>query len=262
MDPRKISELEPFLKEHHLQPKISLSQNFLIDTNILKKIVKAANLQGDEEVLEIGPGPGALTKTLIEENHCVTAIEIDKNYANLLNETIQSYNLKVIHQDFLEFIPNKKYVVVANIPYHISTKIIYHLVDHIQFYSRIFLTVQKQFAERILTLKPSNATSIFIDYYFEASICFTISKNCFYPKPKDPSVVLCLIPKNKNALVDEKEFFDFVQFLFHEKRKMIRSILKDPILTDKRPEALQVIDFIELYLFLKKQNKVLIPKKE
>ncbi len=256
MDPRKLSELDPFLRERDLRPKKSLSQNFLVDANVLRKIVKTADLTPQDEVLEIGPGPGGLTKTLIEGGATVTAVEIDKRYANLLAQTIDSPKLTVICEDFLEFTPLKTFAVVANIPYHISSPLIEKLVENISKYSKIFLTVQKDFADRILCKKPSNAFSIFIELYFKASIAFTISKDCFYPKPTIPSVLLSLIPKEKLPLEDPKEFILFVRHLFQHRRKMIRSILGLPDITDARPEALKLENFIQLYVLLKEQNRL------
>ncbi len=256
MDPRKISELDPFLKEKGLRPKKSLSQNFLIDANVLKKIVKTAEIQENDAVLEIGPGPGGLTKTLIEAGAVVTAVEIDKNYAASLPVTINNPHLKVICNDFLNFVPDKHYIVVANIPYHISSPIIEKLVEHLDHYSKIFLTVQKEFAERILCKKPSNAFSIFLEFFFDAKINFTISKDCFYPKPKDPSALLALIPKASLPLDDPKSFIAFVRLLFAHRRRMVRAILGLPDLTEARPEALKLQDFIQLYVLLKKQGRL------
>jgi 16S rRNA (adenine1518-N6/adenine1519-N6)-dimethyltransferase len=256
VDPRKLSELDPFLKERGLKPKRSLSQNFLIDANVLRKIVKTAEVSEKDQVLEIGPGPGGLTKTLIEEGAFVTAIEIDKKYAELLPIVIKSPNLKVLCKDFLEFTPTSPYLVVANIPYHISSPIIEKLAEHIQFFPKIFLTVQKEFAERLLCKKPSSASSIFIDFYFDASISFTISKECFYPKPKVPSALLSLISKKTLPLPDSKLFIAFVKHLFRHRRKMIKSILGLPDLTEARPESLNLEKFIELFLFLQKDNRL------
>ncbi len=251
MDPRKLSELDPFLKGSGLSPKKSLSQNFLVDMNVLKKIVKTAEIKPGDSVLEIGPGPGGLTLTLIEAGAEVTAIEIDKNYASKLSETINSPHLKVICEDFLRYTPAKEAIVVANIPYHISTPIIEKLTEHRELFSRIFLTVQKDFAERILTKGKSNAFSIFIDFYFEASIPFTISKDCFYPKPTIASVLLSLKPRKTLPVKDPEAFITFTRLLFQKRRKMIRSILGDPSLTSARPESLQTKDLIQLYLSLK-----------
>ena len=256
MDPRKLSELDPFLRERDLRPKKSLSQNFLIDANVLRKIVKTANLASNESVLEIGPGPGGLTKTIIEAGNSVTAVEIDKNYAAELPRTINNQLLKVIAADFLQFTPTETYVVISNIPYHISSPIIEKLVEYRNHYLRIYLTVQKDFAERILCLKPSNAFSIFINFYFEASIAFTISKDCFYPKPKIPSVLLTLIPRTQLPVQDPAEFILFVRHLFKHRRKMIRSILALPDLTEARPEAFQLKEFIQLYVLLKEQGRL------
>lgn len=256
MDPRKLSELDPFLKEKGLKPKKSLSQNFLIDANVLKKIVRTAEILPNDRVLEIGPGPGGLTKTLLEAGALVTAVEIDKKYAELLPLHISSSNLTVICKDFLEFTPSTSYTVVANIPYHISTPIIEKLADHIELFPKIFLTVQKEFAERMICKKPSSASSIFIDFYFEASISFTISKDCFYPKPNVPSALLTLFSRKKLPLSNPKIFIAFVRHLFQHRRKMIKSILKSPDLTEARPESLNLEKFIELFLFLEKANRL------
>ena len=259
MDPRRLSELTPFLREHGLIPKKSLSQNFLIDANIVKKIVKTANLHPEDAVLEIGPGPGGLTKTLLEAGAKVVAIELDGRYASLLPQTLQHNNLTVIHMDFLKFIPSSPMTVIANIPYHITSPIIARLAEYSHLFPKIFLTVQKDMAERILAKKGSkqnNAFAIFVDFFFTPTIVFTIGKDCFYPKPKVNSALLSLIPKKEHLLSNPKPFFAFVRLLFQQKRKMIRSTLKNPNLTDLRPEMLGLEDFIHLFSFLKKENKL------
>ncbi len=256
MDPRKLSELEPFLRLNELTPKKSLSQNFLIDANVLKKIVKVAEVEKDEHILEIGPGPGALTKTLIESEAFVLAVEIDKNYASKLSQTISDPKLKVECSDFLTFEPDTNFKIVANIPYHISTDIVERIAQLRDFYKAAYLTVQKDFAERILCKKPYNAFSLFVELFFDAKLCFTISKDCFYPKPKVPSALLSLITKKTLPVEDPFELVKFIRFLFKKRRKMIRSILEMPELGDARPEAMSLEKITELYKFLKSQNKL------
>ncbi len=260
MDPRKLSELEPFLRINELTPKKSLSQNFLIDANVLRKIVKVADIKENDNVLEIGPGPGALTQTLIETHANVLAIEIDKNYANRLQETINSERLKVTCLDFLKFQPTQIYKICANIPYHISTDIVEKIAENRDFFSAAFLTVQKDFAERILCKKPYNAFSLFVELFFDAKISFTISKDCFFPKPKVPSALLCLITKKQLPIEEPFELVNFIRFLFKKRRKMIRSILAMPELGDQRPESMSLEKITELYNLLKKLNK--LPPKE
>ncbi len=260
MDPRKLSELEPFLRINELAPKKSLSQNFLIDANVLRKIVKVADVKENEAVLEIGPGPGALTKTLIEANANVVAIEIDKNYAGRLQETINDPRLKVECLDFLKFQPKQIFKICANIPYHISTDIVEKIAENREYFSSAFLTVQKDFAERILCKKPYNAFSLFVELFFDAKISFTISKDCFYPKPKVPSALLSLITKKELPVEDPFELVNFIRFLFKKRRKMIRSILEMPELGDQRPESMSLEKITELYKFLKKIDK--LPQKE
>ena len=216
MDPRNPSELLPFLKGDGLWPKKSLSQNFLIDANVLRKIVRTAGVTEGSDVLEIGPGPGALTKTLLESGAHVTAVEIDQRFATRLPPHPR---LTVIQADFLSYIPTKPALVVANIPYHITSPIIAHLATFASLWKGIYLTVQKDMAERIMAKKGSrdnNAFAIFTQFYFTPRIAFSIPSHCFYPKPKVASALLSLTP-HEQPLSDPAPFFAFVRLLFQQK---------------------------------------------
>src|SRR5690349_13416749 len=144
MDPRKPSELIPFLRKRELLPKKSLSQNFLVDPNVLKKIVEVASVKEGETILEIGPGPGCLTRALLEKNCKVIAVEKDQRFVSLLGEIFSNeQHLSVIHHDFLTYSITEPVKVVANIPYHITAPILEHLADFLPLLSSVILVVQK-----------------------------------------------------------------------------------------------------------------------
>lgn len=250
MDPRKLSELHPFLREHNLAPKRTLSQNFLIDANILRKIVETANVQPGEPVLEIGPGPGGLTKTLIEKGASVLAIEKDRNFAKLLPTILPNEPLTVVEADILDYPFQKPMKIVANIPYHITSPIITRLAEYPHLFTEIYLTVQKDMALRMFAIpgRENNAFAIFVAYHFHTKLHFDISPSCFYPKPKVLSSLISLTTRTDKPFLDSKPFFELVDLCFQKRRKMIRAIIRHPKVTSEaRPEDLTLDEFFTLY---------------
>lgn len=222
------SELLRFLNENSLRPKKALSQNFLIDGNIVKKILSSANIKENDRVLEIGPGVGVLTEALLAKNAYVTAIEKDKKLFEHLKR-FNSPRLTLYNEDFLEFHLEKlkgDFKVVSNLPYSVASLIIMKLVKY-HCFSKMALMVQKEVAKRYVA-KNKNERGFFyyfLSFYADYEIAFEISRNCFYPRPKVDSAVL-LITLKVPPKVDENGFFEMLNRLFCHKRKMIRSIIK------------------------------------
>jgi 16S rRNA (adenine1518-N6/adenine1519-N6)-dimethyltransferase len=273
------SELQKFLSEHDLHAKKSSSQNFLIDGNIVRKIVKEAAVTSDDVVIEIGPGPGALTEGLLETGCLLIAIEKDSTLAPLLNR-LQTHppRLEVYNDDILEFPleevlrtklkKGKKAKVVANLPYHITTPILAKLVKMTSLLSDIIVMVQKELAERLVAVKGTknySSFTIFLEYYSRIHYAFTVDANCFYPKPSVQSSIVHLSTISPPDIPEPDAFFILLRKAFQQRRKMLRSSLKSLYSSDKieesltqlslnvqvRPEQLSLEEFIQLYLLLR-----------
>jgi 16S rRNA (adenine1518-N6/adenine1519-N6)-dimethyltransferase len=254
------NELLSFLDQIDAAPKKGLSQNFLIDGNILRKIVHAAAIEKDDRVLEIGPGPGALTQELLKAQARVVAIEKDHKFARALHRLQIDGRLEVHEADFLTFpiaerlrgyAPMK---VVANLPYNITTPIIERLCEHSSLFSSAWVMVQKEVAERIVAkpgTKEMSSLTIFLRTYCESRIALKVSRHCFLPAPKVDS---CVIQLNfhKPAMNDPHSFLSMVRRAFQQRRKMLRSTLQirqEPF-ASLRPEALSFEDWLALYELL------------
>ena len=270
------SELQAFLKERGIHAKKGLSQNFLIDGNIVQKIVDTASVAKDDFIIEIGPGPGALTEALLAKEAFVTAIETDTLFATALQrlQTVEN-RLEVICCDVLKFplldflqSHSKKFKVVANLPYHITTSILTRLLPLYRSIESLTIMVQKEFADRMVAAKNTSEYSsftVFLQFYATVEKSFTVSPNCFYPRPKvQSSVVHCqLHPPRLEANIDA--FFQLTRTAFGKRRKMLRVSLKDLYEIDKieqalvkmgyptttRPEELSMNDFISFFDLLR-----------
>ncbi len=246
-----------------------LGQHFLNNIYIAKKIVDFANING-ESVIEIGAGKGMLTRQLSKYAHIIYAIEIDKRYAEKLIEKNLS-NVQVINVDFLEFdlSPYAGSVIVGNIPYNITTKIIEKLVKDRKNISRAILTIQKEYGERLLALPGTpeySSITCYVNYYFKVLKGFNIQPKFFTPKPRVNSIVIGLFHRETPFLIDdETEFFDLIKGIFRYRRKTLKNALfnhlgfvPENLKTDlllKRPEDLELKDFYKLYLKLKSKEE-------
>lgn len=243
-----------------------LGQNFLYDPSILKRIVQAAELDAEDLVVEIGPGPGRLTKMLAERVKKVIAIELDENLFRKLKSELAEYkNVELIHGDALKYsyenLPEFK--VVANIPYYITTPIIFRLIDARKNLESMTLTVQKEVAERIVATpggKDYGVLSIMVQYYAKPSLKFIIPKEAFRPVPKVDSAVIHIkiLARPSVDVENDKNFFRTVKTAFSQRRKMLSNSLKsmrgdvkewldkagiDP---NRRPETLSIEEFARL----------------
>lgn len=222
-----LSELIPFLKEQKIKPKKGLSQNFLIDPNIVKKMVAIADVRDGEVVMEIGPGPGILTKGLLGTGARVYAVEIDGFWAKEL-ERLQNGRLRVIQSDILKFqmeeLPGD-IKVIGNLPYHITTPILEKLF--FRPFKSITVMVQKEVGQRMMAKvgsKDFGSLSLFVQYHTQIMGSFLVPPGCFYPKPKVDSMVLCL-EKKENPCANEEFLFGFIRKAFQKRRKMICNTL-------------------------------------
>ncbi len=215
-------------------------QNFLVDANILNKIVDSADIQKDDCIIEIGPGIGTLTQYLAERAGQVAAVEIDKNLIPILEETLSGYkNVTVINEDILKTDINKlaeernqgkPVKVIANLPYYITTSIIMGLFESHVPLSSITVMVQKEVADRMQSgpgSKDYGVLSLAVQYYARPEILMNVSPSCFMPKPKVGSAVIRLV-KYKELPVkveNERKLFAIIRAAFNQRRKTLANAL-------------------------------------
>jgi 16S rRNA (adenine1518-N6/adenine1519-N6)-dimethyltransferase len=222
------------LRQYDLRPHKGLGQNFLQDESALQKIVAVADLQPADAVLEIGPGLGSLTRHLSLASHSVVAVELDQNLFPALNSVLAPYaNVRLVHGDILELNPAElmnasDYVVVANIPYYITSAVIRHLLGSTSRPRRIVLTVQREVAERICA-GPGDMSllALSVQVHGKPSIAKTIPAEAFYPTPKvDSSVVkIDIYPEPVIPSAWLNAFFRLAKAGFGQKRKTLRNSL-------------------------------------
>ena len=230
----KFLETHALLKKYSIRPKKSLGQNFLVEPAGLRKVLTAAELQGDEQVLEIGAGLGSLTVLLAQTARDVVAIEIDQKLFPALQEALAPYeNVKTIHGDILNLdldglLHDQDFVVVANIPYYITSAIIRKLLEANKRPSRMILTIQKEVAERIIARDGKmSLLALSVQVYGKPELVATIPAGAFYPAPDVDSAVLKLTLYEK-PLIQEQNldlFFKLAQAGFSQKRKTLRNSL-------------------------------------
>lgn len=270
-----LSELIAFLNEHEARPKKSLSQNFLVDPNILKKIVQTAQIQPGDAVLEIGPGPGALTAALLNAGARVFAVEMDTLFASQLprfqtpDERLEVFEADFLKFDLLRLPPSLK--VVANLPYHITAPILEKICEHSSRFTSLTLMVQKEVADRMAASSGSKqfgSLTVFLQFHAAVGRPFTVPPGCFYPRPKVDSAVIRL-DFRKSPDVDQAPFFSLVRQAFQQRRKMITTSIQKlyPIEIIRaalasfganplaRPEDLSLPEWISLHQFLAASGK-------
>jgi 16S rRNA (adenine1518-N6/adenine1519-N6)-dimethyltransferase len=222
------------LKRFHIRADKSLGQNFLQDISALENIVLAAEIQEDDCVLEIGPGLGSLTRYLAVSAKEVTAIELDPDMLPPLRSVLTPYqNIRVVHGDILktavsELIHEPDYLVVANIPYYITSAVIRHLLESAPTPRRIVLTIQKEVAERICA-KPGDLSllALSVQVYGKPGIAAIIPADSFHPAPKVDSAILRIDIYDQPLIPNDllKTFFKLIKAGFSQKRKTLRNSL-------------------------------------
>ncbi|HRT68958.1 MAG TPA: 16S rRNA (adenine(1518)-N(6)/adenine(1519)-N(6))-dimethyltransferase RsmA [Bacilli bacterium] len=229
-----ITETKRILDKYNLQAKKKLGQNFLVDGNIIHKIIDQINLSKEDGVIEIGPGIGAMTEILLRQAEKVLCYEIDKDMVEVLSRELTNGNLLIKQEDFLKadlisdlknFKVNQRIVVVSNLPYYITTPIIFKLLEEETSIEEFYFMVQKEVGLR-LTGKPKtkdyNSLSVLISFQAEANLLFEVKRNSFYPVPDVDSVIISLKKTGKDYGVNNrKKFIEFVQNIFAMRRKTI-----------------------------------------
>ncbi|PJF25934.1 MAG: ribosomal RNA small subunit methyltransferase A [Phototrophicales bacterium] len=227
------------LDQHDIQPRKSLGQNFLHDPNALEKIVATAEIRPGELAVEVGAGTGALTEALARTADQVIAYEIDGRLIPILSERFRAVpNVRIIHEDFLAaYLPaivgeDDPYVVVANVPYYITSAIIRHVLEAPRRPRRMVLTVQFEVAERLIA-KPGRTEmsllSVSAQYYTQPQIVTRFKPAVFYPRPDVDSAVVRLDshPTPPVDVPDDQTFFEVARAGFSQKRKQLRNSLAD-----------------------------------
>ncbi len=230
------------LQKYNFSFQKKFGQNFLIDTHVLDKIIRAADINKEDMVLEVGPGIGTMTQFLAEAAGKVAAVEIDKNLIPILNDTLAGYeNVRIINDDVLkldirgliaEENEGKPIKVVANLPYYITTPIIMGLFEEHVPVESITVMVQKEVADRMQTgpgNKDYGALSLAVQYYAKPYIVANVPPNCFMPRPKVGSAVIRLTCHERPpvAVEDERLMFDIIRASFNQRRKTLANGLNN-----------------------------------
>ena len=239
IDPKETIEI---LKKYDFVFSKRFGQNFLIDEHVLGKILRAADIQKEDAVLEIGPGIGTMTQALADAAGRVVAVEIDDKLLPILSETLQDFdNVTVVHADILEtdirelslkYAGGKPFKVVANLPYYITTPIIMGLLEKDLPVTSITVMVQKEVAQRMQE-KPGSkdygALSLSVQYYAEPYLAANVPRNCFMPRPDVDSAVIRLTKRTAPAVEvrDPALMFRLIRASFSVRRKTLMNGLKN-----------------------------------
>ena len=238
-------------------------QNFLVDNNLLEKIINNVKIDSNENVLEIGPGQGALSEKLVGICNELHMVEIDRDLIAILKQHNKLSQAEIINQDILKVdlpaLDIENPVVVGNIPYNITSPIVFWLIKYLASWNRAYLMVQKELAQRLtakIGTKDYSRLTVMTSLYFDIKICFLISPNVFLPKPKVQSAFIEIIKKENSSHhnINLKSFDQVLRMAFNQRRKMLRNSLSSLNIDIKncgidfteRPEQLSVEDFIEI----------------
>ena len=237
MDLTSKSIIKSLLNKYSTRPFKGWGQNFLVDKQVLTKIIDSANLKKSDIVLEIGPGIGTLTQELAKKAGKVIAVEKDKKMVEILKETLANFNnVEIIQADILKTkLPNYKlqttnYKLIANLPYYIVAPVIRKFLEQLETRPlTMVLMVQKEVAQRICAKPPDmNLLAISIQFYAKPEILFYVSKNSFWPLPKVDGAIIKITPKTRGERVSlnfSNLFFEIVRAGFSQPRKQIANNL-------------------------------------
>ena len=237
-----FDETKFIMKKYGISANKSLGQNFLIDDNVVKAIVDAANVSDEDLIIEIGPGLGTLTNELLQRAKKVIAIELDTRMIKILEDRFSLYNnLEIINEDVLKvdlntIIKNEKEnngiksaKIVANLPYYITTPIIMKLLEENSDFESITVMIQKEVADRLCEVpggKLSGAITYSVYYYAEAIEVLKVPNDSFIPAPEvDSEVINLKIRKEPPVQADEKKLFKIIKYAFMQRRKTLTNAL-------------------------------------
>ena len=240
--------------------KKSLGQNFLKDNLFLEKIINSSGIESSNNVIEIGPGDGALTTYILEKTQNLVAYEIDQELIGLLTKKFKGHDVNFINEDFLEInlneINTSSLIVVGNLPYNVSSQIILNILESDLEYEHCIFLVQKELAQRFNSTKKSSKISLIADFFSDFEILFDIPPEAFYPSPKVTSSLIKI--KKNTKYKDKKEsyiaFKRIVSLCFANPRKKISNPLKNifdvmPKFSfdiNCRPQELEIDNYFEI----------------
>lgn len=265
-----LPPLKDIIRDNDLRATKALGQNFLCDLNLTRKIARQADIHAHDHIIEIGPGPGGLTRgILLEGGQSLTAIEFDERAVKALQSLNDAANgsMTLIHGDalkdnLLNYGANGNRKIIANLPYNIATPLIIQWLKDIhgsgdQAYQSITIMVQKEVAQRMSAIhgdKLYGRLSVLVQWLCDARICFDVPPTAFVPPPKVTSSIIQLIPKKRDDDIDFATIEKLTEMAFGQRRKMIRQTLKPHLDILKmlgidetlRAENLSVSDYVAI----------------
>jgi 16S rRNA (adenine1518-N6/adenine1519-N6)-dimethyltransferase len=242
-----------------------LGQVFLKNQDIVQKIIQAAEIESKDQILEIGPGKGVLTESLLQTGAKITAIEKDRELVKFLEKRFKNnLNLKIIQADIRDFLQNTEYTilntgykVIGNIPYYLTSHLLRILLENPIKPKSIVLMIQKEVAERITAKLPKmNLLSVCVQFYAKPEIICNVSKTAFQPKPKVDSAVIKIIPINTNENTDEiqiKTFFNVVKAGFKQPRKLLLNNIYNNLNIEK-DKIKEIFEQLDIPINTRSQN--------
>ncbi|MEA3344466.1 MAG: 16S rRNA (adenine(1518)-N(6)/adenine(1519)-N(6))-dimethyltransferase RsmA [Patescibacteria group bacterium] len=253
MELTSVSNIKSLLKKHNAILSKRFGQNFLIDKNVIKKILNQAKIGPKDIVLEIGPGIGTMTIELAKKAKKIIAVEKDFKMVEILKDTLSDFqNIEIIQDDILKFVDSKfvindSYKVVANLPYYITSPVIRKLLEINNKPKEIILMVQKEVAQRICACAPkTNLLAISVQFYAMPKIISYVSKKSFYPKPKVDSAIIQLKTVKQNSKIDKDKFFKIVKAGFsHPRKQLANNLLKELDFSDKKINKEEIISLLD-----------------
>lgn len=241
MDLKK--QIKERLEKLEIRPSKGLGQNFLVSENAYEKIIKAVEIERGEQVVEIGPGLGTLTKYLATAGAQVTAVEKDRKLISFLETEFKDQKVKIIEGDALIIDPadlgilENNYKIAANIPYYITSRLIRNILELWPRPKLVIILVQREVAERIIAKPPHmNLLAISVQYFSEPKIISMVPRGSFYPMPKVDSAIIKLVPRAQKLGHNEeiKQIFRIVKIGFASKRKKLLNNLSTGLKIDKK----------------------------
>jgi 16S rRNA (adenine1518-N6/adenine1519-N6)-dimethyltransferase len=240
-----MTTIRKILRDHGIRPLKRLGQSFLEDINIINKIISISNIQEDDTVVEIGAGVGIMTELIAEKVRKVIALDIDPRMVGILRERLAGYHqVDVIKGDVLKYdfssvgyeLLSRKTKVIGNIPYNISSQILFHLLAYRQHISSMILMFQKELADRLIAspgTKEYGIPTVLVSMYTECFREMVIPRSCFYPEPKVTSAVMKIIIREKPLMdLNDHDFFvKIVKIAFSKRRKtLLNNLRSSPLL--------------------------------